>query len=192
VIDRDYFFDKVRPLFGGHLDDSQVAGMNAVLLEWEKWAPLNDALSPNLCWLGYAFATAMRETGGRMVPVREIGLGRGHSYGIPDPATHQVYYGRGLVQITWRANYATQAERLGIDLLGNPDLALDPNYAANIMIDGMATGAFTGRRLAEYFGDDPAKDDSVNARRVINGLDHADLVSQYFKVFNNALKEVTS
>lgn len=190
TIDRAIFFDRVRPLFGNHMDDSQVAGMTAILDEWEKWAPLNQALAPNNCWLAYAFATAMRETGGRMVPIREIGLGRGHSYGVADPETHQTYYGRGLVQLTWRENYEKQGARLGIDLLGNPDLALDPSYAANIMIDGMSTGAFTGKNLGDYFGADPAKDDPYNARRIINGIDHATLVAQYFRVFSNALKEV--
>jgi putative chitinase len=190
VIDRDYFFDRVRPLFGNHMDDSQVAGMTAILDEWETWEPANQDLTPNSRWLAYALATSMRETGGRMVPIREIGLGRGHSYGIADPETHQTYYGRGLVQLTWRENYEKQGVRLGIDLLGNPDLALDPSYAANIMIDGMATGAFTGKSLGDYFGADPAKDDPYNARRIINGIDHATLVAQYHRVFVNALKEV--
>jgi putative chitinase len=190
TIDRALFFDRVRPLFGNHMDDSQVAGMTAILDEWEKWAPANQDLTPNSRWLAYALGTSMRETGGRMVPIREIGLGRGHSYGIADPETHQTYYGRGLVQLTWRANYEKQGVRLGIDLLGNPDLALDPSYAANIMIDGMATGAFTGKNLGDYFGADPAKDDPYNGRRIINGIDHATLVAQYFRVFSNALKEV--
>jgi putative chitinase len=190
VIDRGYFFDRVRPLFGGHLDQEQVTGMTATLDVWESWTPDNLDLSPNIRWLANVFAQKMRETGGRMVPVREIGLGRGRPYGIPDPETHQTYYGRGDVQLTWRPNYEVQGARLGIDLVNNPDLALEPNNAANIMIDGMAHGTFTGRRLGQYFGVDPAKDDPFNARRIVNSLDHASLIAQYHRVFVNALKEV--
>lgn len=42
------------------------------------------------------------------------------------------YKGRGLIQITGRSNYRNYGNLLGIDLEGNPDLALDPTVAAQI------------------------------------------------------------
>lgn len=40
------------------------------------------------------------------------------------------YRGRGLLQITGRAEYAAAAEQLGVDLLAQPDLVASPEYAA--------------------------------------------------------------
>ena len=40
------------------------------------------------------------------------------------------FRGRGLKQLTGKDNYARCGRDLGIDLVGNPDLLLDPTYAA--------------------------------------------------------------
>jgi hypothetical protein len=43
------------------------------------------------------------------------------------------YYGRGFVQLTWESNYRRVGDVLGVDLVGNPDLALDPRIAADAL-----------------------------------------------------------
>ena len=41
-----------------------------------------------------------------------------------------LYRGRGLKQLTGKFNYEKCGKDLGIDLVGNPDLLLEPIYAA--------------------------------------------------------------
>ena len=40
------------------------------------------------------------------------------------------YRGRGIKQLTGKENYERCGSSLGVDLVGNPDLLLDPKYAA--------------------------------------------------------------
>lgn len=40
------------------------------------------------------------------------------------------YRGRGLIQLTGKANYKRAGDSLGVDLVGNPDLVATPEYAA--------------------------------------------------------------
>lgn len=97
------------------------------------------------------------------------------------------YAGRGLVQITGRRNYTLFAERLGVDLVGSPDLACDPEIAAKILVLGMADGLFTGCRLDDY-GHGP-RFDAVGARRIVNGTDKAVEIARHYDRF---LKELQS
>lgn len=187
MINRKAFFDRVRmTLYGGQMGSKPVQGINAILDEWEA-RKLTD-----LRWLAYMLATAYHEAGRNMLPVREIGRGKGRLYGIPDLDTRETYYGRGLVQLTWAANYRNMGKLLGLPLYENPDLALDPKIAVQIMFEGMTKGAslkgdFTGKSLEDYFNDTTS--DWVGARRIINRLDRADLIAGYAKVFYSALKQ---
>jgi putative chitinase len=182
------FFDAVRQeLFSGNLTQGQVAGMNAILVAW-------DHQKVDLRFVAYALATAYWETGQKMLPIREYGLGRGRPYGKPAGPWKQIYYGRGLVQLTWYANYDKADVRLralgGLeaseDLTKTPDLALRPDIAAAIMTAGMVEGWFTGAKLADFFND--KKDDAVDARKIINGLDRAADISKFHAHFCAALK----
>ena len=58
-------------------------------------------------------------------------------------------------------------------------LALDPKVATEIIVVGMMKGLFTGVRLENYFNEN--KTDAVNARRIINILDSAELINGYYK-----------
>lgn len=42
------------------------------------------------------------------------------------------FIGRGILQLTGRANYASMSKKLGIDLVGNPELACDPIVSTKI------------------------------------------------------------
>lgn len=185
MINRMFFFDQVRrTLFDGRLKQSQINGLTAILNGWEKGYARQDDR-----WLAYMLATAHHETDRKIEPIREYGRGRGKEYGVADPQTGHVYYGRGYVQLTWRDNYKKMSSRCGVDLVKNPDLALDPKNAAIIMFEGMIAGSFTGKKLANYFN--PTTEDWRNARRIINGLDKADAIASYGKAYYAAISHTT-
>lgn len=179
MIDRPLFFKTIRPLFKP-LSQDQVDGLNHLLDVWES-----DYSAYPLVFLAYALATTYHETAKTMQPIREYGKGKGRKYGVP--VNGRVYYGRGYVQLTWDSNYRSAGTKLGIDLLGNPDLALDPVIAAKVMFTGMIEGWFTGKTLAQFFTAEQSQ--PVGARRIINGTDKADLIAGYHKQFLAALRE---
>lgn len=145
-------------------------------------------------WLAYVLATTYHETAYTMQPIEEYGKGAGHSYGEPDPVTGQAYYGRGYVQLTWKDNYQkAQGEVVSfntwesdVPLVSNPDLALTPWVAAQVAINGMAEGWFTGKALSDYLT--PTMTDYVNARRIINGTDKAQTIAAYAEECEAALR----
>ena len=179
MIDRNRFFSAARAgAFGGTMTQGQVDGCGAILDGWESRPEFTD-----LRWLAYMLATAKHETAHTMQPIEEYGKGAGHAYG--EPVNGQIYYGRGYVQLTWATNYARMAALTGVDLVGHPELALDPKIAALIMFDGMKGGLFTGVGLPRYFNDQTC--DWVNARRIINGTDRAGAIADIARAFYIAL-----
>lgn len=171
-MNRRSFYDAVRDsLFGGRLSPSQVEGMESLIDVFETKPGFDRR------WFAYILATTYHETARTMQPIEEYGKGRGRPYGRPDPQTGKAYYGRGYVQLTWKYNYEKMGRKLGVDLVNNPQLALDPDIAARIAFDGMVAGDFTGVKLAKVF--DKNRSDWYQARRIINGLDRANDVATY-------------
>lgn len=194
-IDPQYFYLMIRrKIFAGILTQSHVDGMNLILDKFET------SEYTDFRHLAYILATAFHETGNKMVPVRE-GFAKTdaearrivskYSYGQPDGITGHVYYGRGLVQITWKENYDRLGKLLGYDFVNNPDLTLDPKISVDILFEGMLKGVskkgdFTGKSLETYFNE--TTNDPLGARRIINGNDRAGLIEHYHNVFLNALR----
>jgi predicted chitinase len=99
----------------------------------------------------------------------------------------KTWLGRGLVQLTHKANYARMGPIVGVDLVANPKLAMEEDIAVKIMFEGMARGLFTGKKLADYFTSKTS--DWVNARKIINGLDRAEDIASYAHRFYDALQD---
>lgn len=184
-----HFYDTIRAeLFNGSISQKQFDGIQDILQAWA------DKGITDIRFVAYALATAFHETAHTMQPIAEYGKGKGYDYGKklkrsrkPYTSPDKIYYGRGYVQLTWYENYAAMGLILGIDLLNNPELAMEPEIAAKIMVRGMLNGDFTGKRLADYFNTKVT--DPFNARRVINGLDKAKLIEGYYEVFHDAMCE---
>lgn len=109
-------------------------------------------------------------------------------YGNTTPGDGILYCGKGYVQLTWKVNYARAEKELGVPLIQNPGLAMDPEIAAKIMIRGMQEGWFTGVGLNDFVpGDDATRDHFKKARKIINGTDKDDEIADIALVFQNAL-----
>jgi hypothetical protein len=188
MIDREIYFDQVRAtLFSGAMVQEQVDGQNAILSLWE-WQATGSPMSDER-WLAYMLATAYHETAQTMWPIEESGKGAGHDYGQPDPETGQTYYGRGLVQLTWKTNYDRATKELALtgerDLVWHPEKALDLVIASRIMFRGMSEGWFTGAKLGQFFNAD--EDDPIDARTIVNGHDCDEQIAGYHHKFLDAL-----
>lgn len=185
------FFNRLRrDLFPGSMTVPQVEGINF------KLDAMANAAWP-VSWVAYGLVTSYHETGSRMQPVREgfattdaqaRRICASRAYGKPGRNGGQVAYGRGDVQLTWDDNYerADRELNLGGALVANYDKALQADISARIMVEGMTEGWFAkdstknpytlGRMLP-----DPVASLSqfIPSRRIINGMDKAELIAGY-------------
>lgn len=96
----------------------------------------DDGILTPLTLLG-ALATVRVEVGRSFLPVLEIASGDAYegrvSLGNTQPGDGRRYKGRGFIQLTGRANYTYYGQKLGIDLVNNPDLALDTTVSAKVL-----------------------------------------------------------
>src|SRR5690606_28277798 len=93
--------------------------------------------------------------------------------------------GMGYVQLTWKENYEKAGKRFGVDFVKHPKYLLKPEYAAPILVVGMQEGWFTGKKLSDYMT--LRKSDFRGARKIVNGMDRADLIADYAKKYDALL-----
>lgn len=187
-ISRKSFFDCFRTFHKsvrGSLTQSQVAGLSFLLDKIEA-----DTLSVQEA--SYMLSTIAHESAWTFEPIAERGSrayfekyeGR-KSLGNTRKGDGYKYRGKGFCQITGRRNFTLFTDLLGIDLVNNPDLALEPDTAYRIISLGMKDGLFTGKKLANYINSRGT--DYKNARRIINGVDKAALIAGYAKSIEKCL-----
>lgn len=212
MLDRKTFFTYVRNApFGGRLSTGQVQGMDAILDGWDRTGFTDER------WLAYAFATTFWETAQTMQPIIETRQPSETTNPSVDTAIARLnkakaagklpwvktaywlkdklgrsWLGRGLVQLTHYENYLKAGTALGVDLVKNPDLALEMDIAVRIMFEGMEEGWFAGDKLGRHKFDryfNATVDDPEGARRIINGTDKAKLIAGFYKNFLDAIRE---
>lgn len=169
------FFDNVRDsVFTGRMSQSQVDGcLKIIEYRDAHWPKMVDAE------LAYVLATAEWETGHSLQPVEEgFPLTGDALRAYQRKLRYWPWYGRGLVQITWERNY----KAFGIE---KAEDALKWDVALRCLFEGCIKGMFTGKKLADYIT--AKRQDYVNARRIVNGLDKAEHIAKNARAFHAAL-----
>ena len=189
---RDVFWQQFSAKFGPSTQDP-TSGLNFVLdqvgQDTTNWQNVNE--------IAYALATFAWETAHTFQPIYEKGQPTyfskydpgtrlGQNLGNTQPGDGFLFRGRGYVQITGRANYQKVGQFLAVDLIGTPDQALQPVLAYKIAANGMRLGWFTGRRLSQFIPTIGAAD-YLNARKIINVLDHAADIAAIAQNFQSVL-----
>jgi predicted chitinase len=174
------FYDEIRAAFG-KISKEQVAHIDA-LVRATDGLPIRHR--------AYVLATAWHETG-RFRHTHEIwgptaqqkkyepGGAKARELGNTMKGDGFRFRGRGYCQLTGRNNYVRASSVVGVDLVGNPDLAKRPDIAARCIVAGMRDGWFTGRKMADFAS-------FVDMRRVVNGTDRAEMIAGYATAFLRA------
>jgi hypothetical protein len=188
---KDTFFDKFRPFYKQKTGKRTLAEQTVGAVDF-----LLDQFSNTPAWkdirqVAYAFATIAHETAWTFMPIMEYRA----KAGTKGRANQDRYWlsgfqGRGYVQLTWERNYKKATEKLGVDFVHNPALALRQDLAFKILTFGMQEGWFTGKKLSDYIN--AHEKEYKEARRVINGQDKAPLIASYAESFEVMLKESLS
>jgi putative chitinase len=110
-----------------------VPGLGAALARWFPAAAINTPLR-----IVHFIAQAACETGGFQRFTERGGRARFARHdgridlGNTEPGDGYRFRGRGIFQLTGRASYIVYGARLGLDLVGTPDLAGRPDVAVQI------------------------------------------------------------
>lgn len=110
--------------------------------------------------------------------------------GNTEPNDGWMFRGRGMDHCTGRRNYRVTGNDIGVDLIAKPDLLLVLENAVKALHLGMVTGRYVpGHTFARHL---PASGVATRfqfreARRIINGVDKADLIAGYALDFQAAL-----
>ncbi len=158
-----------------------------ILLTWIE----TDARFKCIPQIAYVLATVAHETAREFQPIKER---------LAKPLTalwwkqkvYSPYYGRGYVQLTWKANYLAEGERLDVGdmFVKNPDAVMEYNFAYEILVGGMFLGRFRRTHTLERYIDCSGKKDYHRARNIVNsGLDRAGTIARLASTFENILNE---
>ena len=172
------------------LSDDQLYKANEIIKNLINYKKVSDVVWKSQ--VSYILATIYHETAHTFKPIEEFGKGKGKPYGQKLDINgskylglDHIYYGRGFVQITWLSNYKLAKDKLNIDLVNHPELALDYSVATKIANYGMVYGWFTGKCLNDFIN--TRQTDFIGARKIINGTDKALQIASYANAFFNSL-----
>lgn len=152
---------------GLKVTDTRIASVIAVATELD----IQQVTRPSQ--IAYVLATVAHECGFEPIPERRAKAGTA-VWKMQERYWSSRYYGRGFPQLTWKKNYEKFQELINRPLVENPDLLLDPEISAEVLVVGMRDGLFTGVKLSDFLHD--TKTDFFNARKIVNGTYAAEKV----------------
>lgn len=206
-MDLKKFYDGLRAskvLFGASLSQPQVDGMEAIFRAVDRHGV------QDVRWVANILAQVYHETGKYMSPIKETVMPShkdknpsdalvqqrlekawkaGQLPWVTSPYWRDGWFGRGQIQITHKDNYKKLGDLLGVDLVKDPGLALDPDIGASIAVVGMSFGSFRGRKLSDYFNS--VSDDPSGARNIVNGdtKTMGTTIAKYHREFERLLRD---
>lgn len=200
---RFYDFLRGNKMLGPKISEDEFNGCDAILKACTR-------ASWPVSFTAYALATSFLETAATMQPIKERGgtayfhrmydiqgarPAKARELGNLAPGDGARYPGRGYVQLTGKTNYAKATAKLralgfDVDLVAQPDRAMEPEIAAAVMVLGMQEGWFTGRKLSDDLPSrGPAAISQFKASRdIINGRDKDDEIAAFAIDFQTALQ----
>jgi len=182
------------------LSTNQLAGLEFLLEKIET-----DTEYSMIREISYVLATIRWETAETFQPIKEKRFNRSthpKAWENQDVYWRTGFFGRGYVQITWEKNYCEAGTWLAgrkfqifgneilieqETLVQNPEFVLDPEVSYAICANGMRNGWFTGKKLSDFICEN-IPPDYFNARRIVNGLDHADNIEIFANQFELILR----
>ncbi len=129
-----------------------------------------------ICRLWPRFTLAQATAACKAGPEAVGNLIYGNRMGNVNPGDGYRFRGRGFIQLTGRDNYTASSKRLGVDLIGNPDLVSSPEYAALTAADYWANAGCNEMS-------DPDSEAAVKAvtRRINGGYINLDTRLAYWR-----------
>lgn len=119
--------------------------------------------------LALLLSTALKETNYTLQPgyIEKFRNNDPPAYAKPNKYGH-AYYGRGLTQLTKIKNYRAFEDRLGINLVNQPELATIREHSIRILVDGARLSLFNTvyGKVETYLN--ATKSDWVRARGLVN------------------------
>lgn len=189
-MNREAFYNTLRPHLG--ITQEFVFGTEKIL-DYLEAHPMNVNIG------AYALATTYWETGKSMRPVEEGYYLGSRAAAFQRKLRYYPFYGRGLIQTTWKENY----EKLAL-LLGKPKdfftrdadsrhRLLEWEWAIPALFKATEAGIYTGKSFADYIDDVDESDEEdfkeyKQARRVVNGTDRSAEIAKIALHFEHALR----
>ena len=97
------------------------------------------------------------------------------------------YFGRGLIQITWKENYKKYGDKIGVNLVDEPENIFIPENSYNVAVAFLTTKKGNSNKSTFDWVDDG---NLTQARKSVNGgTKKLDEVNTAYKFWQNLLKK---